>query len=93
MNSYCTHCSRNLGYNSTRQLCQKTYCDTSFEDDIETIRINLIDKYYDEIKYYKKILNNYINKFKSNNNNKYMKFIRYYDKKLYHTYKKITRIY
>ena len=56
MNSFCMNCSKNLGYNSTRQLCHKTYCDILFEEDIEIIRINLINKHNDEINYYKKII-------------------------------------
>lgn len=94
MNNYCTNCCANLGENSTRQLCNKTYCDISLIGDIEIIRINIINKYYDKIKYYNKIINKYIKKFKSNNNNKiYIKFIRYYDKKIYNIYKKINKIY
>lgn len=93
MNIYCLNCHGSLGKNSPKQLCYKTYCPTTYENDIETIRMNLLYRYKDELKYYNKLINKYIRKFKENNNNRYMKFIRYYDKKIYNTNKKFTRIY
>ena len=93
MNRYCLNCSESLGKNSNNQLCYKTYCPNTYQDDIETIRINLLYKYKDELKYYNKLIKKYIKKFKENKHNRYIIFIRYYDKKIYNINKKYTRIY
>jgi len=81
MKNYCFICHEDLGRNSTKQLCYKTFC-------INTTNQNIIDdNYIKKLRNDKKIYNNKIDKiiymYKIEPNHKYIKYIKHYSKKIY----------
>lgn len=81
MKTYCFICYEYLGHNSTRQLCHKLFCiNTSNQDVIDD---NHVKKLRNDRQKYNKKINKIIYTYKEESNRKYIKYIRYYSKKIY----------
>jgi hypothetical protein len=81
-NNYCVNCYTDLGRCNPRQYCYKTFCPYTLPEDITTINDNIINKLRYENKLFNKIINKLILKYKSSNNQIYLKCIKYYDFKI-----------